>query len=72
MAVAVAAGVGVTVSAASRMRSISWSPALHGCVATDQVSVPATASTVAVFAERVRATDPSRAMKSSAWPVSDA
>ena len=54
------------------MRSISWSPTLHGAAALDHVTVPAAVSVFAALAGRVSATDPSSAMKSSASPLSEA
>ena len=44
---------------------MNWEPALQGWVATDQTRVPESS----VATPRDRETEPSRAMKSRAWPV---
>ena len=56
-------------SGASRMRNISLSPLCHGCDVTGQLSVSLAASTVAAATFNDRDTEPSRAMKSTAWPA---
>ena len=50
------------------MRTISLSPAFHGCVEMGQVRVPAALSAVAEATLRVSDTVPSSPMKSTTWP----
>ena len=50
-----------------RMRSMSLSPALQGCVGTDHVSAPPVSVASATINDSVVV--PSRPMKSRAWPV---
>ena len=69
---AVGTGVGSGVTVKVAIRSMSKSPSCQGWSETDQVRVPAVASSVAEDAGSERDTEPSSPMKSSLWPEREA